>query len=350
MFPAWCDRPARAPDEAARAAASRRQGELTKPAGSLGRLERLAIDLAALYGDPAPRVDPPHITVFAGDHGIAAAGVSAYPQSVTREMLRNFAAGGAAIAVLARHLDAALEVVDTGTAADDGPIAGVLAARVAAGTADFRHQPAMTRAELGQALATGREAVERARAGGARLFIGGEMGIANTTSAAAIACATCGWAPAALAGPGTGLDAAGVRHKTAVIAAGLARHADANSPQAALAAFGGFEIAALTGACLAAGQRGMPVVVDGFIASVAALVACRHQPALRPWLILAHRSPEPGHGRVVAALGGPAPLLDLDLRLGEGSGAAVAVPLLRAACALHAGMATFAEAGVARDR
>lgn len=349
MTPAWWENPVAAIDGAARDAAIARQNELTKPPGSLGRLESLATRLAGMQADPWPNVDAVQITVFAGDHGVAEEGVSAFPQSVTVEMVRNFVRGGAAISVLARKLGAALEIVDAGTVAQAGAIEGVVRARAGPGTANFCTGPAMTDGQLATALAAGRDAVERAHAAGAGLFIGGEMGIANTTSAAAVACALIDADPAELAGPGTGLDAAGVDHKAAVIRRGLERHRDAGSPFEVLAALGGFEIAALSGAFIACGQRGLGVLVDGFIASVAALAAVRQVPALRSWLIPAHRSAEPGHDRVLAALDAGEPLLDLGMRLGEGSGAATAVPVLRTACALHNGMATFADAGVARD-
>jgi len=333
-------------DEACRDAALGRQGRLTKPPGALGRLEDLAVRLAALQGSETPRLDALRIVVFAADHGVAEEGVSAFPQAVTVEMIRNFARGGAAISVLARELGAELEVVDVGAAGDPGPLPGVVSQRAGAGSANFCQGPAMAPAQLDSALAAGRDAAERARAAGCRLFIGGDMGIANTTAAAALACALLGESPERLAGPGTGLDADGVRHKAEVIRKALALHGpSSDAPLEALRRLGGFEIAALAGAYLACAQAGIPVLVDGFIASSAALAALRLRPELGDWLFLAHASAEPGHARMVEALG-QTPLLDLGLRLGEGSGAAVAVPLLRMACALHNGMATFDEAGV----
>ena len=348
MPTAWWQAPIPAPDASARAAAAARQAELTKPPGSLGRLETLAIDLAGLQGRTCPEIDALHIAVFAADHGVAAEGVSAFPQAVTREMVRNFVRGGAAISVLARTLGAELEVVDVGTADDGRPLEGVVNARVAAGTANFCLTTAMPVDQRAAALEAGRQSIERAATAGARAFVGGEMGIANTTAAAALACALLKEPPRTLAGPGTGLDAPGVDHKVEVIERALARHASATTPFAALAALGGFEIAALAGAFIAGAQQRIPSLVDGFIASVAALVALREVPAIAPWLIVTHRSAEPGHARVLEALGGE-PLLDLGMRLGEGSGAALAVPVLRAACALHGGMATFAEAGVSQE-
>ncbi|TCO77524.1 nicotinate-nucleotide-dimethylbenzimidazole phosphoribosyltransferase [Plasticicumulans lactativorans] len=345
----WLHHPLPAPSAAAATAAAARQAQLTKPAGALGRLEALALRLAALQGVACPRLERVRIVVFAGDHGVVAEGVSAYPQVVTAEMLRNFARGGAAIAVLARLWGATLEVVNVGTVAPLEALPGVLDRRVGAGTGNLVREPAMSATQLDAALAAGFEAAERAADAAAQLFIGGDMGIGNTTAATALGCALLGCGAAALAGPGTGLDAEGVRRKARLVDAALAR-AGVSDPLDALRELGGFELAALAGACLRSAQRGIPVLVDGFIASAAALAARRINPALGDWLLLAHRSAEPGHARLLAALadGGEAPLLDLGLRLGEGSGAAVALPLLQAACALHADMATFDEAGVSR--
>lgn len=340
------DAPAPA-DTAAEEAAVTRQGQLTKPPGSLGRLEQLAIRLAALQGREQPALESLAMTVFAADHGVAAEGVSAFPQEVTVAMIANFANGGAAISVLAAELGARLEVVNAGALSATPDLPGVLDRRIAAGTANFCEQPAMNESQLAQALQLGREAVERAVADGAELFIGGEMGIGNTTPATALAAALLGKAPAELAGPGTGLNAQGVSHKVQVIERALELHREAKGqPLELLRRLGGLEIAALTGATLAAAQRGVPMLVDGYISSVAALVALRINPTISPWLIFSHASAEPGHAAVMTAIG-EQPLLDLGMRLGEGSGAAVTVPLLRLACALHNNMATFAEAGVA---
>lgn len=342
----WYEDPIPGPDLAALAAARERQSQLTKPPGSLGRLEALGIALAAMQGTQRPRVENVWITVFAGDHGVTAEGVSAFPQVVTAEMVRNFARGGAAISVLAEEWKARLEVVNVGTVQALEELSGVLDARVGPGTANFVHEPAMTVAQLHDALAAGHHAAERAAIGGAHLFVGGEMGIGNTTSATAVACALLDLPAARLAGPGTGLDAAGVGRKAQAIERALARHRG-DRPLDALQRLGGFEIAALAGAYLRCGQLGVPVLVDGFITTVAALAAVRLQPELAAWLFYAHRSAEPGHRQLLDALGAE-PLLALDMRLGEGSGAAVAVPILRAAAALHSRMATFAEAGVSR--
>ncbi|HSX59337.1 MAG TPA: nicotinate-nucleotide--dimethylbenzimidazole phosphoribosyltransferase [Tahibacter sp.] len=343
---AWLQHPVRSIDSAARDAALARQQVLTKPRGALGTLEDLAVTLASLQGKPCPTLARVHVAVFAADHGIAEAGVSAYPQAVTGEMVRNFAAGGAAISVLARELGATLDVVHLGTVNDPGALPGVRRDWIAPASANFLHAAAMDDAQLAQALAAGRNSVAAAAQAGAELFVGGEMGIGNTTAATALACALIDASPNEIAGAGTGLDAAGIRHKADIVAQAVAYHrAFAHDPLETLRRLGGFEIAALCGAYIAAAQHGVAVLVDGFIASVAALAATAIRPECRPWLLFAHRSAEIGHARVLDALAAK-PLLDLGLRLGEGSGAAVAVPLLRLACALHAGMATFAEAGV----
>jgi len=342
----WWDRPIAGPDTGVREAAAARQSELTKPPGSLGRLETLAVELAALQRRAQPAVDPLHVTVFAADHGVADEGVSAFPQAVTLEMVRNFARGGAAISVLARELGAELEVVDLGTAVDGGRIEGVIHTRIRDGSHNFCWREAMSHTQSVAAFRAGRDAAGRAAERGAGLFIGGEMGIANSTSATALAALLLQEDPAELAGPGTGLDEMGVLRKVEVIRRALELHQDAaGKPIEAMRAVGGFEIAALSAACVAAAQHGIPSLIDGFIASVAALVAVHRVPTVRPWLFHGHRSAEPGHARVLAALEAE-PLLDLGMRLGEGSGAAAAFPLLRAACALHNGMATFAEAGI----
>jgi len=344
---AWLANPCPAPSHAAATAARLRQDQLTKPRGALGRLESLAIHLAALQDSPSPRVDPVQICLFAGDHGVAAEAVSAYPQSVTVAMVRNIAGGGAAISVLARALGAGLEVIDCGTLGDLREVPGVRCEGLGPGTANLAQGPAMTRGQVAGALGIGRAAAARAAGQGVRLLIGGEMGIGNTTAAAALACALLGLPDTDLVGPGTGLDGAGVRHKAQVVARALALHARGQSdPLVLLERLGGFEIAALVGCYLACGQGRIVVLVDGFIATAAALCACRINPGLRDWLLFSHGSAEPGHRGLLAALDAE-PLLDLGMRLGEGTGAAVALPLVRLACELHNTMATFAEAGVA---
>jgi nicotinate-nucleotide--dimethylbenzimidazole phosphoribosyltransferase len=342
----WLAIPPRPLDETAEAAARARQNILTKPPGALGELEEIAIRLAAMQGAERPRAEAAWIAVFAGDHGAAEEGVSAFPQAVTAEMVKNFARGGAAVSVLARELGARLEVVNLGTAFPTAGTEGVIEIGLGPGTANLAREAAMTEAQCLRALEAGRDSVRRAAAGGSHIFIGGEMGIGNTTAAAAMACALLGEPPEALTGPGTGLDGAGVARKTEVIRRALALHgAHCGAPFEALRRLGGFEIAALTGAYIACAQTGLPALADGFIATSAALAAERIRPGVSRWFLYAHASAEPGHRRLLEALKAR-PLLDLGMRLGEGSGAAAAVPLIRLACALHAGMATFAEAAV----
>ena len=328
-------------------AAAGRQQQLTKPAGSLGQLEALAVQLAGLQGRLKPRVDQLWIAIFAGDHGVVAEGVSAYPQAVTGQMLHNFVSGGAAISVLARQLGAQLDVVDLGTVTPMLNLPGVRHLELGAGTANFATGAAMTDSQGLKALQAGRDSVLRALAAGSELFIGGEMGIGNTTSASAVACALLDCPASHLTGPGTGLDPAGVSHKAQVIDRALAFHDGLlDDPLQTLFRLGGFEIAALTGAYVACAQQGIVALVDGFICTVAAMVAVRLNPQCREWLVFAHRGAEQGHRHVLESLQAQ-PLLDLGLRLGEGSGAALAVPLVRLACDLHGQMATFAEAAVA---
>ncbi|MBA4503733.1 nicotinate-nucleotide--dimethylbenzimidazole phosphoribosyltransferase [Marinobacterium marinum] len=338
----WVDGAVRPLDESALAAARERQQHLTKPAGSLGRLEQLAIRLAGMQGQSCPRLEQVSIAVFAADHGVAAEGVSAYPQVVTAEMVRNFARGGAAISVAARVLGADLRVWNLGTVAALEPLPGVESRVIAPQSGNLLHEAAMTATQLQQALDVGREAVLCLPTD---LFIGGEMGIGNTTAATALAAALLEQPVADLVGPGTGLDTAGTRHKCQVIERALVRHGTGREPLDLLASLGGFEVAALAGAYLTCAQQGVAALVDGFICTVAALLACRINASVADWLLFSHHSAEPGYRLIRQALPS-APLLDLGLRLGEGSGAATTVPLLRMACSLHAEMATFAEAAV----
>ena len=347
MITPWWLNPSKPVDRDMQAAAAERQQQLTKPAGSLGQLEALAVQLAGLQGRLKPRVDQLWIGIFAGDHGVVAEGVSAYPQAVTGQMLHNFVSGGAAISVLARQLGAQLDVVDLGTVTPMLELAGVRHLQLGAGTANFATGPAMSDAQGLKALQAGRDSVLRAQAAGSEVFIGGEMGIGNTASASAVASALLDCPASQLTGPGTGLDAAGVSHKARVIDRALALHAGhLDDPLQTLFRLGGFEIAALVGAYVACAQEGVVAVVDGFICTVAAMVAVRMNPDCREWLIFSHRGAEQGHRHVLESLQAE-PLLDLGLRLGEGSGAALAVPLMRLACDLHGQMATFAEASVA---
>jgi len=345
MLPDWVYQECPDASLSHREAASRRQSELTKPAGALGRLEALAIELAGLQASKCPRAACAPIIIFAGDHGIAAQGVSVYPQAVTIAMMQNFAAGGAAISVLARQLGVPLEVVDAGTLAE-APLVGVVSDKPRRGTRDFSSEAALNPSELAFAFDCGRRAATRAARCEPDLLILGEMGIGNTTTAAAIASALLRTEAEAMTGRGTGLDAAGRDRKVRLIDAAIARHAiAAAAPEKILCAVGGLEIAAIAGAIIVAAQARTPVLIDGFIVSVAALAATRLNPSCRTYLIFAHKSAEQGHRRVLEAMEAR-PLLDFDLRLGEGSGAALALPVLRLSCALHNEMATFAEAAV----
>ena len=346
MSLAWLNKPVSIINNDYVVAARQHQNNLTKPQGSLGVLEDIAVRVSAMYSCARPAVDQVHIVIFVADHGVAAENVSAFPQAVTVEMVRNFSRGGAAICVLAKQLNADLEVVNVGTVLEHETLEGVIVQRIAAGTRNFANQPAMTVEQLSQALAAGSAAVERAKKFSAQLFIGGDMGIANTTSATAIVCALLNEKPEVMAGPGTGLDKAGVAHKAEVIQRALDLHTAAmKTPVDVLQHVGGFEIAALTGAYLACAQSGLPAVVDGFISSAAALVAIKINPQVKDWLLFAHASAEPGHKIMLQAMH-VKPLLDMNMRLGEASGAAVVVPILRMACALHSGMATFNQAQV----
>lgn len=342
----WLDNPIAIISEKAEQDANTRQSQLTKPPGSLGKLEELAILFSAIQKTQQPKVENVQISIFAADHGIANENVSVFPQVVTTEMIKNFARGGAAISVLAKELDAKLEVIDLGTVVEAGELDGVISSRIAMGTENFANQAAMTEEQLEKAFDAGIAAVQRAIDSKAHVFIGGDMGIANTTSATAIACVYLDKAPADLAGPGTGLDEKGVSHKAKVIEQALAQHEAALlSEVEVLRFFGGFEIAALTGAYIYAAQQGLPVVIDGFIATSAALAAVKIKPGCDAWFIYAHQSHEQGHKLMLEALNAE-PLVNLNMRLGEASGAAIVIPLLRQACALHTNMATFAEAGV----
>jgi len=344
----WLTAPIPAPDKHYLQSAAKHNKQLTKPAGSLGKLEQLAIQLAAMHATDNPCVDKVWISIFAADHGIAAAGVSAFPQSVTAEMVKNFVHGGAAISVLAKQHQAYLEIVDVGVASSLTDL-NIIHQKVASGTANFLHQAAMTEAQLQQALQAGKDAISRAQANKSQLFIAGEMGIANTTSATAIACSLLDVNAQKMTGAGTGLDSSGIQHKAKVIQQALERHKDlSHMPLGALQHLGGFEIAALTAAYISAAQKRMPILVDGFICSVAALLADRLNPDIKPWLIYAHRSQEQGHQYILESLGAK-PLLSLNMRLGEASGAAMAIPLLRSACALHTQMATFKQAQVSQN-
>ena len=333
-------------DQPAMADARARQDRLTKPAGSLGRLEALAVQLAGITSAPVPRVDERAIVVMAGDHGIAQRGVSAYPSEVTGQMVDNFLAGGAAINALGRLQRARLLVVDMGIGEPRPAHAGLASARLGPGTRDFSTEPAMTRSQAIDGIETGIAIATGLAADGVQLVVPGEMGIGNSTSAAAIVAALTGRPAADVTGRGTGVDDAGLSRKRAVIDAALALHRpDPGDPIGVLAAVGGFEIAGIVGLLLGAARTRTVTVLDGFIVGAAALLAVGLAPALRGHLIAGHRSAEPGHAIILETLG-LSPLLDLDLRLGEGSGAAVALGIIDAAVRTHAEMATFEEAAV----
>jgi len=333
------------PQAAAAAEAQAHLDTLTKPPGSLGRLEELAVRLAAI-GGRVPRVSAPVIFTFAADHGVVAEGVSAYPQSVTAQMVENFLRGGAAVNVLARQAGARVVVADFGVAAPLGERPGLVARRAGPGTHNMAVGPAMTREQAAAAIEAGAALAGEAIDAGADLLGTGEMGIGNTTAASAITAVITGADPDAVTGRGTGLDATARAHKVAVVRRAL----EVNRPAAddgldVLAKVGGFEIAGLAGVMLAGAARRVPVALDGFIAGAAALVAVTLAPAARHALLASHRSAEPGHAVALAHLG-LAPYLDLELRLGEGTGAALFVHLVRAAAAIYGEMATFKSAGV----
>jgi len=321
---------------------------LAKPTGSLARLESLAVQLAGIQGTTEPTADTPRVIVFAADHGVAwEEGVSAYPPAVTAAMLYTCAAGKAAVAVLSRQAGASLEIVDVGVRGVEGEVRGVdgvrvVRAPVADGSANLAAGPAMTAAQRDAALAVGHEAAERAAADGVDVLALGELGIGNTTPAAALVARLIGVSALEATGPGSGLDADGVRRKAGIVQKALDRGGP-SAPLEALADLGGLELAALVGCMTRAAELGIPVVLDGFIVGAAALVAVRARPALSRFLIPATRSAEPAHIATLEAIGAGEPLLSLGLRLGEASGAALALPMLKAAAHLRAEMATLQD-------
>ena len=330
------------------AEAQRHLDSLTKPPGSLGRLEEIAARLAALAGG-APRVERPHIFTFAADHGVVAEGVSAYPQIVTVQMVETFLRGGAAVNVLARQAEARVIVADFGVANPIPGSPGLHSCPIAPGTANLARGPAMTRAQALQALETGARLAEQALDAGADLLATGEMGIGNTTAASAIAAAITGAGPERVTGRGTGVDDATLARKVDVVRRALAVNVpDARDGLDVLAKVGGFEIAGLVGVILAGAARRVPVVLDGFISGAAALVAVTLAPDARHALFASHRSAEPGHAVMLEHLG-LTPYLDLALRLGEGTGAALFIHLARAAARIWREMATFKSAGVSQS-
>ncbi len=335
-------------DRAAMAAARQHQDNLTKPAGSLGRLEELAIWMAGVTGELSPATEPRTVIVMAGDHGVTSEGVSAYPSEVTPQMVMNFLGGGAAINVLAGQARARVLVVDLGVATEMGEVSGLVARKVGPGTANIAVGPAMSRPQALKALRIGAELAESEIAAGARLLATGEMGIGNTTPASALICALTDTVPEVIVGRGTGLDDAGLAHKRRVVGRALASNRSSlTDPVDALAAIGGYEIAGMVGSILAGAARRRAVVLDGFIAGAAALVAARIAPAARNYMVAGHLSAEPGHLVALSALD-LQPLLNLSLRLGEGTGAVLAFHLIDAATRIMAEMATFSEASISR--
>jgi nicotinate-nucleotide--dimethylbenzimidazole phosphoribosyltransferase len=339
-------------DVDAMAAARERLASLTKPQGSLGRLEDLVVQLAGITGDPVTAVRPRTIVVSVADHGVAGQGVSAYPQVVTGQMVANFLSGGAAVAVLARGVDADLVIVDAGLAAaptatesSNGRVR-LVAGSIRAGTADISAGPAMGREQALAAIDHGLRVAREEAAAGTRLIAIGEMGIGNTTAASALVAALTGRSARDTTGRGTGVDDAAFERKVSLVERALwVNRPDPSDPVGVLASLGGLEIGVCVGVLLGAASAGVPVLLDGFVVGAAALVAAGLAPRLPPRIIAATRSPEPGHQIVLDRLG-LQPLLDLGLRLGEASGAALAIPLLDAACALRDEMATFSSAGV----
>ncbi len=341
----WLHKIVALPDEGFYKKALARQAILTKPLGSLGLLEDIATRLAAMQKTEQPVIDQVWVSIFAADHGIAEESVSAFPQSVTTAMVRNFVQSGAAVNVLCQYVNANFEVIDVGLV-DPINENQVINARVGNATANFAKQAAMTEAQLQTALLAGKSAVKRAISHQAQVFVGGEMGIANTTSASAIAVALTGLNVEQLTGAGTGLADKEIQHKANVIQTAVSLHKkNLTSILKVLQFLGGFEIAALVGAYIFSAQQGLPVLVDGFISSVAALLAVKLNHQVNAWFFYAHCSQEKGHQLVLEQLKAR-PLLNLNMRLGEGSGAVTAIPLLQMACKLHSQMATFEQAGI----
>jgi len=334
-------------DSEAASAAAEYQDRLTKPRGSLGRVEEIGIRLCAIAGVcPPPVPDPVTVAVFAGDHGVVAEGVTPWPQEVTAQMVANFCAGGAAINVLAHHGGADVVVVDVGVASPIPTDSEALVRRnVARGTRNLAVEPAMTTEEAGAALDVGVDVARQAIAVGARMLVTGDMGIGNTTSAAALIAACSGRPAAAVTGRGTGIDDAMLARKTSIIEQALARIGPQPTPLLLLSEVGGLEIAALCGFIVGGAEGRVPVIVDGVIAAAATLLAARFAPRVVDYLVAGHRSSEPGSSVVLEELG-LIPVLDLGMRLGEGSGAALAIPTVQAAAKILREMATFDSAGV----
>jgi len=331
-------------DEAIGLKARAHQDSLTKPRGALGRLEDVACWFAARQSKVLPDALIPHIAVFAGDHGVTDEGVSAYPSVVTGEMVKNFARGGAAINVLAKQCGASISIVNVGVLSGLSGVEGIVQANVRSGTANLLKEPAMSEADSSAAIEVGRNQARDAIENGANLLIAGDMGIGNTTASACMICKLTGADPEQVVGSGTGVDSDGRNRKVDVVRQALTRVGSISNLDV-LRELGGLEIAAMAGFYLQTAESGVPVVIDGFISSAAALAAMAVEPEVTAWMLASHISHETGHALALDALGLEA-LIDFEMRLGEGSGAALIVPLLNSAIALHNNMATFESAGV----
>jgi len=342
----WINETIETPENSDIERAQNYQNQLTKPQGALGEMESLAVRIAALQKRLKPSVNQARIIVFAADHGIAEEGVSAFPQAVTAEMIRNFSTGGAAISVLARQHDLPFNIVNLGLISRLEKLQYVEDHSIALGSRNFTQTEAMTIDELARAFTVGKMKVDQASQDQSELLILGEMGIANTTTATALMSAVSQIDPAEITGSGTGLDNAGIRHKTEIIRQALKKHQlQLDTPLDIMRALGGYEIAAMTAAYLRCAQRGIIALVDGYIGSIAALFAVQLRTETREWLIFSHLSAEKGHQQVLDLLGAK-PILQLGMRLGEGSGAAISYALVKSACLLQSEMASFSRAGV----
>lgn len=339
------------PDEKMKQKAIARQLQLTKPTGSLGDLEQVAIELAGLQATLKPDIASPWITIFAADHGVMEENISAYPQAVTRQMLQNFTSGGACISVIAKHYSAHLQVIDCGSVGESYDYVGVEQHCIMAGTHNFAKTQAMSIDQCQAAMQLGYNSVEAAIDEQASIYVAGEMGIGNTCSASALACLLLNEPAETLTGVGTGIKQNQLLHKKNIIIQAIHLHKDAVGDDAfkILSAVGGLEIAAMVGAYIRCAQRGLAIVVDGFISTAAALIAVRLNPAVRQWMLFGHQSAEYGHRRLLDALNAK-PLLQLNLRLGEGSGAGAALGIIQLACTVHNQMATFQDAAVIGEK
>jgi nicotinate-nucleotide--dimethylbenzimidazole phosphoribosyltransferase len=333
-------------DQNAMASALARQDMLTKPQGSLGRLEKLSIQIAGVTGQARPKIQQKVVTVMAGDHGVVEEGVSAFPQEVTPQMVFNFLSGGAAINVLAKHVGARVVIVDMGVASPMDAHPRLISRKVALGTANIAKGPAMTRAQAEESILSGIEIVEAEIAKGLDILATGDMGIGNTTPSAAIACVVTGKSASEIVGRGTGVDDEGLHRKILAVEQALKiNKPDKQDGLDILSKVGGFEIGGLAGAILGAAANHRPVVIDGFISTAAAIIAATIAPQVKDYLIAAHCSQELGHRLMMEWLG-VTPLLDMHMRLGEGTGAALAMSVVEASCKILDEMATFDEAGV----